>query len=640
MVQPNEDVNSDSSTQQINSTIDIDSSDSSDSDEKDFTDSKERVHTESMNNINCSTHEDRRNGDNHACGEISHDDTAEDYSQSKGLLPDSPETKPVSTIKTGNRTTLRRQVSIKHCPSISSHSSAKSDEGDGQPHTDMDDTFSANVEPGLQSEKECQERVTILPRGENNNSSTDTKETQKSSEDVSYNFHQTCGPNVDMVWRTKGAKRKRKAKTFDGGTVMTETPLKDDVVFQIVIEPTESDQARRINIGATSNNPDKLKSIPDMRKPQEGDAVNILWSNRNVYAGGKYQKSLSEDIDECTVGDTVGIKKTKSSLKFYLNGEEVGNLDKGKCDWNNKALYGVVDLYGKGSHVSITKNNYTQEKAVNFEFLENFPVVESYARNKKRVKPVMEQMRKVIIAFKRHQKDVKRFPCNAASLVNIYILKPASSVKSENLRQLGDHLARLGAATEFKKLLQYLFSNNKIKDGKKTQDYLSGREIVLETCRVYSKASRELKVSFGESGLLELLITQIMESNEGDSNEGAASNSNEDHEQVISHLHDVLKKSIKGTKLYDIDTINIEVTKTLGFLASKKENATTIMDKGSVQLLLSLIKRGELAERETAAFALLQLSRHDYEDHQKNHFLPVPKNWTKCSRNTRKFLQL
>ncbi|XP_075160481.1 neuralized E3 ubiquitin protein ligase 4 [Haematobia irritans] len=159
-------------------------------------------------------------------------------------------------------------------------------------------------------------------------------------------FHQRCGRRITLSNGNRTASRS--VRDFSHALVFSSEPLVDDVLFEVVIERKNHSWGGSIEIGVTSESPDKLE-LPS--------CATVMRNGTWVMSGIDVRKDglcLTEfygvDLETLNVNDRVGVMRTsKNELEFYVNGESQGvaatNMPKN--------LWALVDLYGRCVQVSI-----------------------------------------------------------------------------------------------------------------------------------------------------------------------------------------------------------------------------------------------------------------------------------------------
>ncbi|XP_061386912.1 neuralized-like protein 4 [Musca vetustissima] len=159
-------------------------------------------------------------------------------------------------------------------------------------------------------------------------------------------FHQRCGRRITLSNGNRTASRS--VRDFSHALVFSAEPLIDDVLFEVVIERKNHSWGGSIEIGVTSESPDKLE-LPS--------CATVMRNGTWVMSGIDVRKDglcLTEfygvDLETLNENDRVGVMRTSNNeLVFYVNGESQGvaavNMP--------KTLWALVDLYGRCVQVSI-----------------------------------------------------------------------------------------------------------------------------------------------------------------------------------------------------------------------------------------------------------------------------------------------
>ncbi|XP_070553384.1 neuralized-like protein 4 isoform X2 [Ptychodera flava] len=309
-----------------------------------------------------------------------------------------------------------------------------------------------------------------------------------------YTFHPRCGDNVDVMHGGRVARRREPRENFNDGVVLTRQPLKNNVRFQVRLDTKISRWSGSLEIGFTSNNPAALQFPGTMTECTEG--VTLMWSGSNILKNGDKVSEIEVDLDDCTIGDTVGIeRKDDGSVHFFFNGK---TLDKAlRLKTNPDVAYGVVDIYGQAGSVTISETGEGVDSAsANGRVKSEISGTDPNA--------IMFAMRETVeLLAKGSEVDI----LIAVQKVCKTIMAPFDRTSDERLRQrFGDHLASLGGGHELTKLLQRL---QRMGDRNPSEQTWLGITVLRNICWNYSDSSLKLCKQFGQSGLLELMLKDI-----------------------------------------------------------------------------------------------------------------------------------
>ncbi|XP_070553198.1 neuralized-like protein 4 [Ptychodera flava] len=307
-----------------------------------------------------------------------------------------------------------------------------------------------------------------------------------------YKFHPRCGAKVDVMYSGRVAKRQNPADDFKDAVVLTRQPLENNERFEVRMDTKVSRWSGSLEIGFTSNSPLELDFPPTMTDCRYG--VTLMWSGANVFKNGEEVSSLEVDLDDCTVGDTIGIeRKDDGSVRFYFNGEclkkavRLRNIP--------SVVYGVVDLYGQAGSVTICETDNTGVNEPQSPHPRTKGEISSNDPN-----ALMFNMRSTVELMKRGiDVDIG----TVVERVAVTLLQPYCATANDKIRQrFGDHLASLGGAGQLTKLL------NRLNDIGMESAW-TGMEIVRSTCWNYSDASLKAGSQFGRSGLPRLMLEDL-----------------------------------------------------------------------------------------------------------------------------------
>ncbi|XP_070554475.1 uncharacterized protein [Ptychodera flava] len=269
--------------------------------------------------------------------------------------------------------------------------------------------------------------------------------------------------------------------------------------------------SENIEIGVTSLSPQSL-DFP-LTITESTSRSNIIWSGNSLQRKGEVIMTLEEDLENCTVGDTISVTLSEEGiLHFGLNGEEVTTLDLHLHHFPDvNKLYCVVDLYGRTNSAMICESRYVEEASEITSFdVQTAPTVEDYKADPD---SVIKQMRMLILGLRDFaERDMDL----TIKLVYLYILQPTMMICSNEFKQkFGDHLANLGVADELKFLLDKLMSEADLMDSK-----WDSIDVVLMTLMNCTDISLKLCRQCGQCGLLSDLLDSIHKYSDSYNNDG------------------------------------------------------------------------------------------------------------------------
>ncbi|XP_070552353.1 uncharacterized protein [Ptychodera flava] len=311
-----------------------------------------------------------------------------------------------------------------------------------------------------------------------------------------YTFHSNCGKKVDVKPDGRVARRRGARDDPSHGVVVTKQPLKDNLPFEIRLDKKVSAwKGYGLWIGLTTIDPSKLEIPRTMSKLTGG--VTIFWSGTSIYVNGKKAVVMDVDLDDCTIGDTIGLKKKSAgAVQFSFNGKDRGKVV--KVPSNPGTMYAVVDIFGEAENVIICDDKGGVPT--------NYYSVPPDAVSGGSSNPDMVKLRMRDTVERLKSETVGDIPA-ILETVSTYIKTPLDETTDERHRQLlGDHLASIGGAHELTKLIE----NLQVLDDAQTRQWsLQGITLVQEICLGYSESSLKLCAEFGKSGLLDLMLCNV-----------------------------------------------------------------------------------------------------------------------------------
>ncbi|XP_070553376.1 uncharacterized protein [Ptychodera flava] len=195
-----------------------------------------------------------------------------------------------------------------------------------------------------------------------------------------YKFNsENRGRFVVIEMRGRVAKKRSPNVDRDNSVVLTRQPLKFDEAFEVRLDSVHAQWTGNVEIGVTTNDPRKLAIPETMADCEVGET--LLWSGDWLLVNGEAKDgvTMEEDLEDCTVGDRVGIVRRRDGcVQFLFNGRILeSSIRFGK---QSQDLYGVIDLYGKAGRVTIMESEtaaarvtYDLTTSMREEFENNHP---------------------------------------------------------------------------------------------------------------------------------------------------------------------------------------------------------------------------------------------------------------------------
>ncbi|XP_077998138.1 neuralized-like protein 4 [Glandiceps talaboti] len=165
-------------------------------------------------------------------------------------------------------------------------------------------------------------------------------------------FHARTGSLVILSNGNRTAQRNHPTQEFNNGMVMSRDPLRDNELFEVIIDKKVNSWSGSIEIGVTTQDPSLLDFPTSATGLREGAWI---MSGCSILRDGR--STLDEygfDLDQLNQGDRVGLQRTSAGdLHIYINGIDQGCAAK---DLPN-VVYAVIDMYGKCAQVSIVNHD-------------------------------------------------------------------------------------------------------------------------------------------------------------------------------------------------------------------------------------------------------------------------------------------
>ncbi|XP_013133372.1 PREDICTED: neuralized-like protein 4 [Papilio polytes] len=159
-------------------------------------------------------------------------------------------------------------------------------------------------------------------------------------------FHRRCGDRVTLLHNNFTAVRN--FVEFNHGLVLSDQPLKDDVMFEVCIDRKVNVWNGSLEIGVTTQNPEYM-DLPATATKLRNTAW-ILSGSSVVRDGVTHLPSYGPELDTLQEGDCVGVMRTsRAELLFFINGRCLGvaAMDMPPL------LYAVIDLYGQCVQITL-----------------------------------------------------------------------------------------------------------------------------------------------------------------------------------------------------------------------------------------------------------------------------------------------
>ncbi|XP_070553265.1 neuralized-like protein 4 [Ptychodera flava] len=399
-----------------------------------------------------------------------------------------------------------------------------------------------------------------------------------------YKFHPRCGDNIDVMHSGRVARRRDARNNYKKGVVLTRNPLETNELFEIRLDTKIGRWAGSLEIGFTTNSPESLDYPSVMTDCRAG--VTLMWSGTNVVKNGVKVAELSVDLDDCTIGDRIGIvRKDDRSIHFYFNGQVLPKAVRLKN--NPETVYGAVDVFGQAERVTIIEGGSVPTSTSPRQEATDTPVKEEAIGNDPNA--IMFRMRETVDKLRNGKfSDMRQTIESVAS----NITQPYHGTDDRKIRQrFGDHLANIGGAKELTRLLERL-----VDMGMETQIAWAGISLVRSTCWNYSDASLKICKQFGQSGLLRHILADL-------DRYGPGTSKNQKRRFLIVSSISILHNCAKATENRQLYHDMRAIERIAPFLKSEDTTVTTV-----ALLSLSYIveeDKKELLEASTETIAFL-----------------------------------
>jgi neuralized-like protein 4 len=190
--------------------------------------------------------------------------------------------------------------------------------------------------------------VKIAPREMERASNSDTA--------IPLSFHSRCGRFVHLSNNKRSASRIKAIDEFNNGVVLSNRPLNDHELFEVVIVEKVSKWSGSLELGVTANKPEVLEIPSSVSEVKDG--MWVLSSNGVVRAsdGTTSDTYGATAVDDLPATSRVGVmRKGNGNLHFYING-----IDQGVAATHVPSnVYAIVDIYGQTAGVSLSDSTGT-----------------------------------------------------------------------------------------------------------------------------------------------------------------------------------------------------------------------------------------------------------------------------------------
>ncbi|KAK5875860.1 hypothetical protein CesoFtcFv8_026898 [Champsocephalus esox] len=177
---------------------------------------------------------------------------------------------------------------------------------------------------------------------------------------VAHRLHNKHGKNVVLLG--DGCQGVR-VGGYAHGIVFSAKELKADELFEVRIDEVDEQWCGSLHIGLTTLAPPELPSCPlsglSPSLPQLRTKVTWLLCGSEVRRNGVLQRqNYGCSLDRLTVGNRVGVKRcSDDTMHIFIDGEDMGPAATAVA----KNVYGVLDLYGRITAVSIVSSSLMED---------------------------------------------------------------------------------------------------------------------------------------------------------------------------------------------------------------------------------------------------------------------------------------
>ncbi|CAH2272327.1 neuralized 4 [Pelobates cultripes] len=164
-------------------------------------------------------------------------------------------------------------------------------------------------------------------------------------------FHHLHGSNALITNGGRTALRNNSRSEFNDAIVMSNRPLRDGELFEIVIQKMVDRWSGSIEAGVTAIRPEDLE-FPNTMTDIDYDTW-MLSGTAIMQDGNTLRNNYGCDLDSLGAGSRIGMMRTaRGDLHYYINGEDQGAACTGLPP--GREVYAVIDLYGQCVQVSLT----------------------------------------------------------------------------------------------------------------------------------------------------------------------------------------------------------------------------------------------------------------------------------------------
>ncbi|KAB7508105.1 Neuralized-like protein 4 [Armadillidium nasatum] len=164
-------------------------------------------------------------------------------------------------------------------------------------------------------------------------------------------FHHLHGRNARITRGGLVAQRPNGSGEFNDAIVMSNRPLHDGEIFEVMIEKMVDRWSGSLEAGVTAIAPEQIDFPSTMT---DIDYETWMLSGSSVMRNGvTIMNNYPCDLDSLGVGTRIGMMRhSDGTLHYYVNGEDQGAA----CGNLKSGLWAVIDLYGQCAQVSIVHN--------------------------------------------------------------------------------------------------------------------------------------------------------------------------------------------------------------------------------------------------------------------------------------------
>lgn len=166
-------------------------------------------------------------------------------------------------------------------------------------------------------------------------------------------FHPRCGRFVHLSDDRRSASRTRPHDEFNNGVVLSNRPLNDNELFEVVMVQKVSKWSGSLEMGVTIHKPETLEIPSSLANFRDG--MWLLSSDGMIRDG----TGATSDVYTANVADRlpelsrVGVmKRGNGDLHFYVDGVDQGLAASGVPS----NVYAVVDVYGQVTEVVLSES--------------------------------------------------------------------------------------------------------------------------------------------------------------------------------------------------------------------------------------------------------------------------------------------